>query len=336
MGFERYYRIKILSNQILHNRQFSSLTYQPTAPLLPLIDALDPWFVTGFTDAGGSFMIRIRKNSKYNTGWLVSPVFSITLHIKDLLLLESFQAYFGGIGNISKSGLNCFKFKVESLKDITNNIIPHFTQFPLQTQKGGEFLLFNTIIKLMNIKDHLKIEGVNKIVSIKASLNNGLPEDLKIAFPDIKPVARPLVQIKECCVPHVQWISGFTSGDGCFKVSIYKKPTIKIGYRVVLVFQITQHSRDEHLLNCLLKYFACGIIEKDPKGPYLNYSVYRFSDNYDKIMPFFIQNKLVRIKSKDFKDWCKIAEIIKSGDHLTSVGLENIFKIRSGMNTGRG
>lgn len=42
------------------------------------------------------------------------------------------------------------------------------------------------------------------------------------------------------------------------------------------------------------------------------------------------------IKSKDFKDWCKIAEIIKSGDHLTSVGLENIFKIRSGMNTGRG
>lgn len=51
----------------------------------------------------------------------------------------------------------------------------------------------------MNIKEHFKIEGVNKIVSIKAAINNGLPEDLKIAFPDIKPVARPLVQIKECC-----------------------------------------------------------------------------------------------------------------------------------------
>lgn len=27
--------------------------------------ALDPWFITGFVDGEGSFMIRVRKNSKY-------------------------------------------------------------------------------------------------------------------------------------------------------------------------------------------------------------------------------------------------------------------------------
>lgn len=63
---------------------------------------LQPWSVTGLVDAEGSFMIRIRKNSKYNTGWLVAPVFSIAFHEKDLPLLEAIQSYFGGIGKHSQ------------------------------------------------------------------------------------------------------------------------------------------------------------------------------------------------------------------------------------------
>ena len=50
---------------------------------------LNPYFVTGFTDAEGSFIIRVNKNSSYKTGWVVRAVFSICLHIEDLPLLRA-------------------------------------------------------------------------------------------------------------------------------------------------------------------------------------------------------------------------------------------------------
>jgi len=43
-------------------------------------------------------------------------------------------------------------------------------------------------------------EGLQSIVAIKASLNLGLSEDLKAAFPDIIPVSRSLVENLK--VPH--------------------------------------------------------------------------------------------------------------------------------------
>ena len=46
----------------------------------------------------------------------------------------------------------------------------------------------------MQRREHLTIEGLNKILSIKAVLNNGLKDSLKVAFPKIIPILRPLVQ----------------------------------------------------------------------------------------------------------------------------------------------
>jgi hypothetical protein len=43
----------------------------------------------------------------------------------------------------------------------------------------------------------LTIEGLKKLVAIKASINSGLSDTLKAAFPDITPAARPLVVKQE-------------------------------------------------------------------------------------------------------------------------------------------
>ena len=134
-----------------------------------------------------------------------------------------------------------------------------------------------------------------------------MPDDLKSAFPNIEPFTRDSLRVKNKNIPHKSWLSGFTDGEGSFKVIIYKKPTIKIGYRVALVFQLTQHNRDTELFNSILNYFECGKLEKDNRGPYLNFSVYKFEDNYEKIIPFFKENKLAGNKLKDFNDWCRIA-----------------------------
>jgi len=46
----------------------------------------------------------------------------------------------------------------------------------------------------MSRKEHLTIEGLRKILALKASLNLGLSENLKVAFPNVIPVKRPLVE----------------------------------------------------------------------------------------------------------------------------------------------
>jgi len=40
------------------------------------------------------------------------------------------------------------------------------------------------------------MDGLQKIVEIKASMNRGLSEGLKVAFPHVIPMIRPLVQNK--------------------------------------------------------------------------------------------------------------------------------------------
>jgi len=78
-------------------------------------------------------------------------------------------------------------------------------------------------------------------------------------------------------------------------------------------------------MTSLINYFGCGMIEKDYKNSRsCIYSVYKFSDNYEKIIPFFLKNKIIGVKSEDFADWCKVAELIKAKDHLTSSGLGKI------------
>ena len=51
MGFERYYQVKIPSNKIHNNKQFSTLTSKNNLKILPI--TLDPWYITGLIDGEG-------------------------------------------------------------------------------------------------------------------------------------------------------------------------------------------------------------------------------------------------------------------------------------------
>jgi len=71
-GFERSYQIKIPSTQlniVKHIRDYSNI--------LPMNFVINPWFLTGFTDAEGCFSIKVSYNSKLKTKWRVRAVFSI-------------------------------------------------------------------------------------------------------------------------------------------------------------------------------------------------------------------------------------------------------------------
>ncbi len=50
-------------------------------------------------------------------------------------------------------------------------IINHLDQYPLITKKLADYLLFKQSVALIEEKQHLTMEGLLKLVGIKASLN---------------------------------------------------------------------------------------------------------------------------------------------------------------------
>ena len=81
------------------------------------------------------------------------------------------------------------------------------------------------VCEIIERREHLTLSGFNTIVAIRASMNRGLSEKLKLAFPDVVPqiVVRPLVENPQILDPN--WLAGFTSAEGCYYVEIYKAKT---------------------------------------------------------------------------------------------------------------
>ena len=292
---------------------------------------LDPWFVTGFSDAECCFMINIRENPASKLGWSVVPCFQISLHVKDKAILTDIEAFFGGIG-LNKQGKNRWTFVVFSLNEI-QKIVEHFDTYPLITQKHGDYLLFREAVILIQRKEHLTLEGLEKIIAIKASMNLGLSKKLEQAFTNINPKARILVRTPE--IPNPFWVAGFTSGEGCFFFNIGKDTQSKLGYRVRVGFQLTQHIRDRQLLTLLETYFGCGKYYLSKDHRHGDYIVSDVSALADKIIPFFSQYKILGIKEQDYLCWSEAINLIIAKKHLTQQGLDQIRKIRENMNTKR-
>nr|QID02912.1 hypothetical protein [Orbilia oligospora] len=120
-----------------------------------------------------------------------------------------------------------------------------------------------------------------------------------------------------------------------FWSKILSSSTYKIGVQVQLIFQLTQHAKDELFMKSFENYFGCGKYYLSKRGEYGDYQVRKLSNNLEIIIPFFQNNKILGEKSKDFNDWCKIADLMKDNQHLNEKGLEQIRKIKDRMNKGR-
>jgi hypothetical protein len=147
-------------------------------------------------------------------------------------------------------------------------------------------------------------------------------------------------------------------------VTIRKSDKSRLGEAVWLRFIITQHSRDEKfIINGLINYLGCGRYFSRSNKDYGELIVEKFSDIIEKIIPFFEKYQLQGVKRDNFEDFKKVASgearaskgsasipfatgvfdscrshhalLMKSKAHLTQEGLEEIRKIKSGMNSRR-
>ena len=209
-----------------------------------------------------------------------------------------------------------------------------FWSVPLISQKWVDYVLFKQVLEITNNKKHLRTRGFKEILSIKGSLNLGLPKSLKRAFPDLYQTIRPKVMDNN--IKDSNWVVSFTNREGCFSVYVSSSSTTKLGETVRLKFQVTQHARDAELMKKLINFFQCGRIESASQNLGLNYVVTKFKDITDKVIPFFDKYPIQGLKTFDFLDFKRVAGLMQNKVHLTKEGLHEIRFIKSKMNYCRG
>lgn len=91
---------------------------------------------------------------------------------------------------------------------------------------------------------------------------------------------------------------------------------------------------DKNLIESLVNYLGCGRFSVSKEAAY--YTCSRFTDISEKILPFFNNYPIKGVKSDDFKDFCKICEIVRSKGHLNDEGFNQIGEIKRGMNFSEG
>jgi NADH:ubiquinone oxidoreductase subunit K len=285
-----------------------------------------PSFISGFSDAEGSFVVTILKNPRYKIGWNVQARFQIKLHEKDRALLLLIQNYFGGIGYISKiNDKSTVEFRVSDITSLNNIIIPHFEKYTLITNKYKDFIIFKQIVSLMLENKHTNLEGLKEILEYRASLNWGLSESLKESFPSIVPIKRVEIKDNILSILSSDWIAGFSAGESNFFITIS-------GTKVWLRFSIAQDSRDILLLKSLVEFFNCGYVSQYQNRKVCEFIVTKINDINTYIIPFFDKYKIEGSKYKDYVNFKEAAILIKNKEHLTEKGLNKIIELKKYMN----
>ena len=290
--------------------------------------SINPWFITGLTEAEGCFMLGFFKTDMYKMGYQIQSIFKITLHKKDQDLLYEVRDYFG-VGTVTNHGNTTLQYTVKSLKGL-EKVIYHFDKFSLLSQKWADYTLLKNAITLIKNKEHLTTEGFKKVLSIRAAMNLGLSDELNLSFPNVIPFSRPSQQKLNNL--NYNYIAGLTSGDGCFYVSIRKSSNTKLGKSVTLKFHIVQHSRDIELIKMLISTLNCGRIELNLKQSAVYFVVTSFEDIIEKIIPLFDKHPIKGIKSLDYADFKSIANLMNNKEHLTEEGLSKIQSLKLNMN----
>ena len=164
-------------------------------------------------------------------------------------------------------------------------------------------------------------------------MNKGLPNSLKEAFSDVIPKNRPIADNTNRNNLTPGWLAGFTSAEGSFMVRVLNSSQHKLNKKVQLEFNLTQHARDENLMRRIADYFSTGAVSLNRNA--FVFRVVNFSELTEIILPLFINHPIQGIKYFDYLDFLKAAELIKNKKHLTLEGLEQIQKIKDGMNSRR-
>jgi hypothetical protein len=129
------------------------------------------YYLAGFTDGEGSFNVSFRPRKDYPVPWKISLSFNVSQ--KDRVILALFKRHLG-CGTLRGRPDGVWYFETTSLTALTENVIPFFERFPfLSAKKKRDFVKFKQIVALVREGEHLRADGIRKILKIREGMNDG-------------------------------------------------------------------------------------------------------------------------------------------------------------------
>lgn len=124
-------------------------------------------WIVGFVDGEGCFNLDVHLKKEMRWGLQMQPEFTVVQSEVDIQVLHALKAYFQcgsvGLNRQDKYGKR-YHFRVKSVKDMNEKIIPFFEKHPLKTKKNLEFRTLRTICRLMANGHHR--ESLEKFLEV--------------------------------------------------------------------------------------------------------------------------------------------------------------------------
>ena len=130
---------------------------------------LCPEWVVGFVDGEGCFFVGIQRHPSTSTGYQVIPEFRVVQHKRDMQVLHALKRFFG-CGIICQNHEDRWELRVRKIENL-QKIVEFFEQHPLKTKKQIDFLKFRDVLRLMQNREHLLLDGIKRIASIASGMN---------------------------------------------------------------------------------------------------------------------------------------------------------------------
>lgn len=144
-------------------------------PLKIINDPLDPYWIAGFVNGDGSFMLHKNKKQNKSGGfsYILRHTFSVTQHIKDVELLHRIKDTLG-CGKVIPpySARERTDLRVTLLADIKDKILPFFKEYQIYGTKRLDFYDFCKGIEIMSTKSHLTPGGKEEFLKIIEGMNS--------------------------------------------------------------------------------------------------------------------------------------------------------------------
>jgi hypothetical protein len=225
---------------------------------------ITPWWLTGFTQADGSFIITFEKRKEGLLPYRPVPVFIITQSLREKELMLEIQKYLG-VGYLYPNR-DSYNFVIKSLEVLLNVIIPHFDKYPMRGDKQLSYQIFRKVVFFMKEGKHRDLKGFLSILELcyfshstskRSTISKQTILDSLIATFNTLPEF-PIISLdldnninKQSIEP--DFIAGLLDGDGSLNFSFSSTRR-----RIVSNFTIVQPVEDSLVLEEIKTYFSCG------------------------------------------------------------------------------
>jgi hypothetical protein len=131
------------------------------------------YYILGFIDGEGCFSISLKKQDNTKYGWVIDPIFHVTQHKDNRIILEICKRILGCGRIISKPGQEetVLQYIVDNRRHLIEKIIPFFRKNK-PIVKSREFKYFCKIVEALENGEHKNAEGLKKLVKMAYELSD--------------------------------------------------------------------------------------------------------------------------------------------------------------------